>query len=393
MYDFDTLHPRLGLNSSKWDTAMEEGCPADIVPLTIADMEFKTAPVVVEALAKTAAFGLWGYTYDGDDFKAAIRAWMEKRHGWAAEPAWMVHTSGVVHGLYAAVRALTSAGDNVLVQPPVYHPFFSAVTDTGRYLIENPLRCIDGRYEIDFEDLRLKLNNANMMIFCSPHNPVGRVWRPEEVQKVARLCLEAGVPLFSDEIHCDLIMEGSKHHSAGHLAGDLLTNTIIATSASKTFSMAGLACATLLVPSFAMREKIKDRLKRDGYFFSNIFGVAGTRTAYNAGADWLDELLVYVKENYNFLHRQLAQKLPMIRLCPMEGTYLAWLDFSALRLSGDDQRDFLEKDALLYVNDGRVFGEGGNGFARMNLACPRSVLQGAVGRLVKAVEKRGFIFN
>lgn len=389
MYDFDTVRPRVGLNSSKWDAAIKEGCPPDIVPLTVADMEFCSPPVVMEALAKVAQFGMWGYTYDGDNFKAAISGWMQQRHGWRAEPAWMVPVSGVVHGLYVAVRALTQPGDNVLVQPPVYHPFYSAITDTGRYLMENPLVRDGERYEIDFDDLAIKLQNSSLMIFCSPHNPVGRVWSAEEVEKVAALCHKAGVPLISDEIHCDLVMPGHTHHSAGRLSGEVLTNTVIATSASKTFSMAGLACATLFAPGYDMREKLKNQLKQDGYEFCSTFGVVGTRTAYHAGADWLEELLAYIRDNYDYIKKELGEKVPRVKVYPMEGTYLAWLDFSAFRLSPDEMKAFLQQEAALYLNDGRMFGEGGAGFFRMNLACPRSVLQGAVQRLVLAVDKKG----
>ena len=387
MYDFDTVHMRHGMNSSKWLRAEAAGCPPDIVPFTVADMEFKTAPQIIDALAKVVDSGMWGYTCAGSDFKESIQNWMQRRHGWLPQTRHMIHTHGVEHAEYVAIRALTRPGDKILLQPPVYHPFYSAIADTGRQLIRNPLISRDGTYQINFADLKDKLEQASMMIFCNPHNPVGRVWSKEEVMEVARLCSDAGVILFSDEIHCDLTMPGHSHYSVGRLPDHLLESCIIATSASKSFSLAGLSCATIVVPDAALHAKIEEQLQEDGFFFSNIFGVAATTAAYNSGEDWLNALIAYISANYDCLLSELRKKAPIIKAFPMEGTYLAWLDFSALGMDADAQKEFLEKEASLYLNDGRMFGPEGSGFARMNLACPRSLIVNAIQRLEIAISR------
>lgn len=391
MYDFDTLRPRNGMGSAKWDDAADHGCPPSIVPLTVADMEFRSAPVIVDGLRELAAFGMWGYGYDDGAFKQSVARWMGERQGWQAETDWMVHTEGVVQAIYAAVRALTKPGDKVVVQPPVYHPFFDAVEQNGRTLVENPLVLRGARYEMDFDDLSRKLEGAGLMILCSPHNPVGRVWAEGEMTRVARLCAGAGVPLFSDEIHADLVMPGHSHYSAGRLPQDLRDNCLIATSASKTFSLAGLGCSTTFVPGQALRQPLQRYLDRNGFFLNSVFGTAATRIAYGQAGDWLDELLAYLWGNFSYLQEFLAANLPGVTVTPPEGTYLAWLDFSGFGLGGDALRDFLRQEALLFLNDGREFRPGTDGFARLNLACPRSVLEEALVRLQKAAAIRGFV--
>lgn len=391
MHDFDTLRPRGGMGSAKWDDAADRGCPPDIVPLTVADMEFPSAPVIVDGLRALAEFGMWGYGYDDDAFKQSVAQWMHTRQGWQAETEWMVHTEGVVQAIYAAVRALTKPGDRMVVQPPVYHPFFDAVEQNGRVLVENPLVLRGTRYEMDFDDLARKLEGASLMILCSPHNPVGRVWTEAEITRAAQLCAGAGVPLFSDEIHADLIMPGHRHYSVGRLPPPLRDNCLIATSASKTFSLAGLGCSTTFVPGKALRDKFRQRLGRDGFYFNSVFGTAATRIAYGQAGDWLDELLDYLWQNFTYLQDFLATKLPGVTVAPLEGTYLAWLDFSAFGLEDDALRDFLQREALLYLSDGREFMPGAGGFARLNLACPQRVLIGALARLQQAAAARGFI--
>lgn len=386
-YDFDTVYLRPHQGSSKWDGALRQGCPPDVVPLSVADMEFPSAPEIREALEETAKAGFWGYTYGTPELQAAIQGWMLRRHGWRVETEWMVHTAGVVTAFYAAVRAFTEPGDRVLIQPPVYHPFFGAIRQNGREVLENPLLCEDGVYTMDLEDLERKLPQAKMMILCSPHNPVGRVWTREELLAVGELCRKNRVLLFVDEIHSDLILGPRKHTAFGTLPSELLENCIIGTAASKTFSLAGLGCSTIFLPNPRLREKYEEELGKSACHFNSTFGVAATRTAYEKCEPWLEELLEVLRGNYRYLKDFMARHFPRVTVSPLEGTYLAWVDFNSLGLSPEALEKFMQQEAKLYLNEGYVFGRQGAGFERINLACPRKVLEDSLNRLKAAAER------
>lgn len=384
-YDFETVYNSPDRSSEKWNAARALGCPVDIVPLSVADMEFKTAPEIIEAVKEMAAFGLWGYA-DGDTrLKKAVTSWMWERHGWEAKEEWIVHTPGIVPGIYTAVRAFTEPGDRVLIQPPVYPPFFSSVEKNGRILLENTLKIVDEQYEIDFDDLREKASLAKMMIFCNPHNPVGRVWSKEDVLQIAEICYENNVLLFSDEIHCDIVFKPHRHIAYGTLPHKYQSNCIIGTAASKTFSLAGLSTSSLLIPDEGLKRRFVQQMQRDCLHFNSTFGVVAATAAYEKGASWLDALLEVIHDNYLYIKKKIETDMPMFKVYPLEGTYLAWMDCSALKLKPKGLDEFMQKEASLYANSGASFGKSGNGFIRLNLACPKKVLEGAMERLEKAI--------
>lgn len=389
-YDFDTVRPRLGMGAEKWEEALANGCPQNVVPLTVADMEFKTAPEIVAAVIKAAEGGMWGYSRPTDEYKAAAQKWMQAHHGWDAKPEWMVNTPGVVPAMYAAVRAFTSRGEAVLVQPPCYPPFMYSAQNAGRQVAENPLIKTENGYQIDFADLAKKAKTAKIMLFCSPHNPVGRVWQRQDVERVAQICKENGTVLFCDEIHCDILMPGQKHFSAGCLPENLLENIIIATSACKSFSLAGEPCSNIYIPNEALRKKYEEQIENDAIGTESYFGMAATQAGYTHGGQWLDEMNAYVYQNYLFVKNFLAENLPQVTAEKLEGTYLAWLNFAALGLEDAALHNFLEKEADVYLSHGTNFGTGGSGFMRVNLACPRAALEDSFKRLAAQAKKRGY---
>lgn len=389
MYDFETLYPRLGLGSEKWDKVVQPDNGEVIVPLTVADMEFKVAPEIVQAVSEMADFGLWGYTHDDDSFRRAVAHWMDVRHGWKIDTNWIVCTAGIVPALYTAVRAFTQPGDGVIIQPPVYPPFFVAAKGNDRKILENPLVFHDGKYEMDYDDLAEKAKQAKMLILCSPHNPVGRVWSREELERLATICAENGVLVLSDEIHCDIIMPPNKHTAYGTLPQTLRKNSLIATSASKTFSLAGLSCSSIIIEDESLRQKFKNQRDIDGGYFNSTFGWVATKAAYEKAMPWLVEMIDVVYGNWQYLNDFLAEKIPMLKVSPLEGTYLAWVDCRSLGLTQEALTKVLTEKARLYVNPGSMFGDGGEGFIRINLACPRKVLTDALIRLEIALGKLG----
>lgn len=380
--------PRIGAEAEKWDL-MGRGLSPDIVPLSVADMEFASPPAIIAELEETARSGLWGYTGWGDRYFNALHGWMAGRHGWEIQREWIVRVNGVVQGLNAAVRALTRPGDGIVIQTPVYPPFYRAVRDNGRTLVENPLRLENGRYEMDFDDLEEKLARpgTTALILCSPHNPVGRVWTREELRRVGELCLEHKVLVLSDEIHGDLVQPPHRHTPFASLGEDCAQNAVIGTACSKTFSLAGLCCANMLVPDPEKKRLLEREVERSGCGTYSIFGVRALEAGYERCGPWLDELIGYVGENFRYLQGFMAEHFPAVFVAPLEGTYLAWMDLRPLGLEADEQARFLEEEALLYLSHGAAFGA--PGFERVNLACPRAVLRAALDRLLAAAEKRG----
>ena len=380
--------PRVNMEAEKWDL-MKPGLSPDIVPLSVADMEFASPPAIIAALEDTARSGLWGYTGWGDRYFNALRGWMASRHGWEVQRDWVVRVNGVVQGLNAAVRALTKPGDGIVIQPPVYPPFFRAVRDNGRTLVENPLRLKNGRYEMDFDSLadQLARPEVTAFILCSPHNPVGRVWTEEELRRLGGLCLKNHVLVISDEIHCDLVQPPFRHIPFASLGAEYAQNAVIGTACSKTFSLAGLCCANMLVPDPDKKAALEKEVERSGCGTYSIFGVRALEAGYEQCAPWLDELIAYIGENFRYLRAFMAAHFPAVHTAPLEGTYLAWLDLRPLGLEPKEQARFLEDEALLYLSHGAPFGA--PGFERVNLACPRSVLSAALERLLAAAQKRG----
>ncbi len=389
MYDFTKAIDRHNTGSIKYDFAPEPVKGSGFVPLTIADMEFAVCPHITDAVKRAADSGVYGYTYEDDSYWQAVKGWMLKRHNWQVERDWLVTTNGVVPALNIAVNAFTQKGDGIIIQSPVYPPFWSSIRDWDRRIIENPLKCTDGHYVPDFSDLEAKCadpnNNVKAMILCSPHNPIGRVWTRDELMKIADICNRHNVLVISDEIHNDLILPGFEHTVYATLpnAGE---NWIVCTAPSKTFNLAGLASSNIFIPDEKMREAFKRYMHMGGSGCLPYFARAATTAAYNEGGAWLDELISALDENFKYLYDFLSERLPMIKAVRTEGTYLAWLDMRALGMDAEALEGFVLNKAHLALDEGYIFGDNGKGFERWNLAMPKHLLEDALLRLEAAVK-------
>lgn len=387
-YHFDQVVDRRGSNSIKYDFTRELGKPQDVLPMWVADMDFPSPPEVREALHKACDYGVFGYTQPKELYMEAVSNWFLKHHAFCPKAEWLIFSPGVVFGLSASVRAFTEPGDSVLIQQPVYYPFEKVVVNNGRKLVINELCLHNGHYEIDFKDFEEKIvkNNVKLFLLCSPHNPVGRVWKREELMRIGQICLAHQVLVVSDEIHCDFTYPGFSHMMFPSLSETFAQNCILCTAPSKTFNLAGLQVSNLFVPNESLRKKLDEEIKKTGYVGPNQLGTIACEAAYRYGDLWLKELSFYLKENLDFVRKYLAEKLPQIHLIEPEGTYLLWLDFRALEFSPSELDDFITKKARLWLDDGPIFGQGGEGFQRMNIACPRSVLEIAMDRLKWAID-------
>ena len=387
-YDFETLHSRRGTGSNKWN-GMYQIHPElgdDIVPFSVADMEFANPPQIATGLSSYLDDTILGYTSPTDSYYQAVVDWMDRRHNWKIEKDWIVDYPGVVPALYHLVQAFTRPGEGVILFTPVYYPFYSAVRENGRNIVECPLKLNGTRYEIDFDAFAQKAADPSnkICIFCSPHNPVGRVWTEEELRRVGEICLQNNVLLIADEIHNDLIMPGHQHHVFASLSDEFAQNSIICTAPSKTFNTAGLMTSNLIIASPALRETVKKFRTRQAIFSCNILGYRACEIAYTQCEDWLDELLVVLDQNRKLVQTFFAQHFPQVTAFELEGTYLQWLDFRKLGLSYQALEKFMADEALLFTDEGYLFGETGQGFERINLACPTWVLEKALNRLAVA---------
>ncbi len=389
-YDFDVVIPRKNTDSLKYDTAPERGKPDDTLPLWVADMDFQAPPPVLEKLMDITRHGIFGYTDPGPGYYEAVRRWFGDRFDFHPEPDWVVPVPGVVSALAQAVRALTEPGEAVLIQEPVYRPFSQVVLANGRRLINNSLLYENGRYHLDLDDFEEKIidHRVRLFILCSPHNPVGRVWTRAELEALGRICRRHRCLVVSDEIHCDFVRPGHRHLVWASLSPELAGSSIICTAPSKTFNLAGLQAANLFIPNSGLREKIKKELARNGYGLPNTMGLAAGRAAYEHGREWLEQLLEYLEGNLAFLKERLAGYTG-VRVVEPEATYLVWLDFNHLGLSTPALDDLVSRQARLWLDEGAKFGRGGQGFYRLNLACPRSVLAEALSRLTATLDSLG----
>ena len=383
--DFDHGIPRNGTASVKHDgRAAYFGTP-EVLPLWVADMDFAAPESVTRALAERAAHPIYGYTFYPDSLYDALIAWLKQRHGWEVQRDWIMMVPGVVPSLFAAVMAFAKEGEGVIVQPPVYFPFFSAVTTNRRRLIQNPLQLEQGRYVIDFEHLeRCAADGARLLLLCSPHNPVGRVWSRAELEELLRLARRYDLTILSDEIHADLVYPGERHTVLATLADDT-DKLITAVAPSKTFNIPGLGLSSLIVPDAAQRDALKKVFDSLNSTNTNPFSIAAFEAAYRADKTWLDSLLDYLRGNRDFVAEHLARYLPEIRLIQPEGTYLLWLDCRDLQMSDAQLHEFFVRQARVGMNPGTVFGQGGSGFMRLNIASPRHVIADALGRIECAV--------
>lgn len=387
--DFDTVPNRRGTNCFKYDFAREMGMPEDVLPLWVADMDFPTAPAVLERLHALAEHGIFGYTGVKDAYFSAVHNWYAQRFGWETQRSWLVTTPGVVFAIAIAIRAFTQKGDAILIQQPVYYPFANKVTENDRQLVVNPLILKNGRYEMDFADMERKIadNHVKMLLLCSPHNPVGRVWTKEELLRVGEICQKYGVLVVSDEIHADFTYAGHTHRVFASVKSEFADFTITCTAPSKTFNLAGLQNSNIFIPNRQLRHAYKKELSACGCGGTNCMGMAACQAAYEAGADWLEQLKQYLAGNLAYVRQFLREKLPDIALIEPEGTYLVWLDLRKLGLTEQQQRQLIVQDAKLWLDTGTLFGQGGEGFERINIACPRATIEQAMQRLERAVHK------
>ena len=384
-FEFDTLIDRTGTGASKWEGRTDEERQLGIVPMSVADMELPVAPCVREAAVRAAQHGIYGYTSPDAPYFDAVIGWMRARHGVALMPENIVPVSGVVPAISIAIRAFTQPGDGIIVQPPVYHPFYSTVELNGRRVERCPLALNSDRYHMDYAALEQAASkpDVKLMLLCSPHNPVGRVWTREELLQLFEICKRNNVLVLADEIHGDLVKAG-RHTSFPTLSPDTAQHSLTFTAPSKTFNVPGLQNANALIFDPSLRERFQLQSSTDGFDNISYFGHAVSIAAYNEGAPWLDAVLPYIDGNYALLDAFLKAHMPRVRLFPMEGTYLAWVDFSGLGLDASALKAFLRDEAHLILNDGAMFGEEGAGFARFNLALPRQELQKALDRLAEA---------
>jgi len=384
-YNFDRIIERRGTDCIKWDHADLFFGRNDLLPMWVADMDFESPPEVVEAIVTRAKHGIYGYTARSDSYYESIVSWLSRRHGWEVEKEWISHAPGVVSAVHIAIMAFSHPGDKVIVQTPVYYPFFKAIEETGRQLIQNPLMESGGRYTMDLEDLERKIDSrTKIIILCSPHNPVGRVWTRDELSKLGEICLSRNIKIISDEIHSDLVLGNNRHIPTATLSEEVSSITLTCVAPSKTFNLAGLSSAAVISSSSVLLSEYSNMLSSVGAGMSNVFGTVALQTAYNNGEHWLEELLEYIFGNFEYMRDFLKANFPEVRVTELEGTYLAWIDFRGTGMTVEELKSFLYEKAKVGFEDGSIFGIEGEGFMRVNLACPRALVEEAMKRLINA---------
>lgn len=390
MYDFETILDRHNTGCLKWDAWEKRGHSKDDLPLWVADMDFKCAPEILEALHVRVDHGVFGYTMATVAYYDAVLNWFDSHHGWRPERAWCVLTPGVVFALACAINAFTQPGDAVIIQSPVYYPFGLMIEENGRTLVESPLSYDgNGRYEMDFDgfEAAVQASGAKLFILCNPHNPVGRCWTAEELRRIGDICLKLGVTVVSDEIHADFARPGFAHVPFASLGERYAQQAVICTAPSKTFNLAGLQISNIFIPNEDLRHKFQAARSRTGYDEPSPLGLAAAQAAYEKGAPWLEELKAVLERNYEVLQAAVGE-MPGVQLVPLESTYLPWLDCRGLHLSDEELKQLVEQDAHLWLDLGTMFGQPGSGFVRMNLASPTALVQEACNRLSAAIQSR-----
>ncbi|MBQ7943750.1 MAG: pyridoxal phosphate-dependent aminotransferase [Lachnospiraceae bacterium] len=386
--DFDTVIDRRNTYSLKYDFAKKRNMPEDLLPLWVADMDFKVSSYIQEAILQQTEHGIFGYSEVQEEYFEALRRWMKQHHDWEVESKWLVKTPGIVYAIAMAVKAFTEKGDAVLIQQPVYYPFSEVIIDNERKLVSNTLVQDDsGRYQIDFEDFEEKVISEKIKLFilCNPHNPVGRVWSKEELIRLGDICYRHQVIVVCDEIHADFVFSG-KHQVFANLKKEYEEISVIATSPSKTFNIAGLQVSNILIPNQKLRSKFSQQIAASGYSQLNVLGLVAAKAAYEHGEEWYQAMHQYVSDNIAYTKQFVQERLQKVKLIENEGTYLLWLDFKALKLSEHELEDLIIKKAKLWLDSGRIFGTAGKGFQRINVACPRKTLVEALTRLEQAVK-------
>ena len=385
--DFDKIIQRKDTGCLKYDFAKERGMPEDVLPLWVADMDFETSSYVQDALTERIRHGIFGYSEVKTPYYEVVRDWMKRHHDWEPQQRWLVKTPGIVFALAMCVKAYTNPGDAVLLQLPVYYPFSEVIEDNHRRVVSNTLVLgSDNRYHIDFEDFEQKIIQENIKLFllCNPHNPVGRVWTREELEKLGDICLKHGVVVVSDEIHQDFVIQG-KHTVFANVKKEYEKMCVICTSPSKTFNLAGLMLSNIFIPDAKLRRQFREQLNAAGISQLGVLGLVAAEAAYRDGDEWYQAMLSYIRDNIAFTKNFVNENLPGVGMIDTEGTYLVWLDFSKTKLGVDELEDLIIHNAGLWLDSGKIFGECGRGFQRINVACPRSILKEALTRIQEAL--------
>jgi cystathionine beta-lyase len=391
-YDFDQVQSRKNTDCAKWDAVKMLFGSEDVIPMWVADMDFPAAQPIIDALKKRAEHPFYGYTMASPNVTRAVVERVQQKYNWKIEPEWVIFTPGVIPAISAAVKALTHPGDEVILQEPVYYPFFSCVKSNGCQIARNHLKLENGRYEIDFADLESKFKPGNAMqmggnriraiVLCNPHNPIGRLWGKEELKRLGEIVIGQGIIVISDEIHCELLYKGYQHTPFASISKEFEQNSIVCMAPSKTFNLAGLSASSIIIPN----KKLRDAFREAGVHGPNLFGLTALEAAYRNGDEWLEQLLDYLQGNLDFTLKYFKENIPQIKIIQPQGTYLLWLDCRALGLDDKALSDFMKAQAKVGLDDGHMFGAGGSGFERMNIACPRSILKDALQRIEKAVK-------
>ena len=393
-FNFNEAIDRAATVSIKWSPELRREMYGEdgVIPMGIADMDLKTAPCVAEAIQKRAAHKTYGYGYASREYLAACAGWQRERHGWEVKPEWICYTPGVNMALVCAVEMYTLPGERVIIQSPVYYPYYDYVRGTGRKIAYNPLVERGGRWEMDFAALEALARepDVRLMILCSPHNPVGRAWTREELERVGRICIDNGVMLAVDEIHADLVLPPNRHVPFASISGEFARSCIVCTSPSKTFNLAGLLVSDIIIPDDGIRAAFEAKMQ-PYYLWPGTFGTVAQIAAYTRGAPWLDALLEFLAGNARHIEEFIAARMPRVRFRAPEATYLGWLDFRACGMGPEELWDFMLREARVATDNGPMFGPNGegDGFQRLNFACPRQQLDAALERIASALERRG----
>lgn len=389
MNNFDEMILRKNTDSIKYDFAARRGKPDDLLPLWVADMDFRTPQCIVDALTEKSLHGIFGYSESSEAYFDVLQGWFARRFNWSIESEWLIKTPGVVFAICAAIRSLTQEGDTVLIQQPVYYPFSESIRLNNRNMIINELVYNGSSYSVDFEDFeqQIEQNKVKLFILCSPHNPVGRVWTRDELTRMGDICLRHGVVVISDEIHADFVYPGYEQLVFANLKPEFADIAITCTAPTKTFNLAGLQISNIFIANRELRSRFRREIARCGYSQLNIMGLVACKAAYSAeGGEWLEELKAYLAENLAFLREFIQTRIPAIKLVEPQGTYLVWLDCKALGLDDKALDEFIIQQAKLWLDAGTMFGQGGSGFQRVNIACPRALLKQALDQLEAAVK-------
>ena len=385
-YDFDKITQRCGTNSYKWDSTDDK----EVLPMWVADMDFPTAPCIINALEKRVEHGIFGYTRVPEEYYDAVISWFSRRHHWKPRREWFIYTSGVVPALSAVIKALTNVGDKVLTLTPVYNCFFSSIRNNGCELDSCALRYEDNTFSIDYEDLERRAADpkTTLMLLCNPHNPSGRVWTREELRRIGDICIRNNVVVVADEIHCELVHPGFTYTPFASVSEEFQKHSVTCVAPSKAFNIAGLQIANIIVENDKWRQRIDKAININEVCDVNPFGVIATIAAYNEGEEWLIQLLQYIHGNYLFFKDYCEEHLPQLPVAPLEGTYLAWMDCRSLGIPSEELEEELMKEAKLWLNAGSMYGKEGEGFMRWNLACPRQLVKEGLERFSQFVNKR-----